>query len=554
MDTKRKLSSTSDGDALMEQEEDVPRKKSRNYLDSHKSIEKKRRDRINNSLTTIKELVPDCKQYGTKKLDKAEILEMCIDYLRRLQAHFAQHGGEALATSPRDFAAEISSWVLQHKQQHTELDSFIQALLLYLSTYGSVVAQRQQQQQIYVSGQTHQATDLLSPIAANLSGMTIMTSSSVDPPHCVASFPPPYHGIRGLDTHHQTPQVHRPPTSSAQQRFGDDPQMQDLWRTQAMMQHMQQQQQQQQGFHSQTGTDHDPPPLVQPPPDSISAQDVAKATATQPLHHLVMQQPGGAHQAPYSQMIVLQQQQAPQPQASTRPLHHPSATAGEEANHQIQQFLDAYTKSSATPILNRGGASGEVQMINAQDIVHHQIQQQMRMAQHPSPPPSQQQQSQQSQQPPSSQQPPISQAVSLVKTDEQNVQSKTPLPGTETLVMGIAPQAPATSLTEELLDSGTSVAAQSETTNVSDIVESESWGATQVAMETTVADTSWKMEDEAERAKDESTEGEKKSDEQSASTLLMLASGEKKEEQETSSSPPPAAAAAVAAEDDPSES
>ena len=119
--------------------------------------------------------------------------------------------------------------------------------------------------------------------------------------------------------------------------------------------------------------------------------------------------------------------------------------------------------------------------------------------------------------------------------------------------MGIAPQAPATSLTEELLDSGTSVAAQSETTNVSDIVESESWGATQVAMETTVADTSWKMEDEAERAKDESTEGEKKSDEQSASTLLMLASGEKKEEQETSSSPPPAAAA-VAAEDDPSES
>ena len=64
---------------------------------------------------------------------------------------------EALATSPRNFAAEISSWVLQHKQQHTELDSFIQALLLYLSTYGSVVAQRQQ---LYVPGQTHQATGM----------------------------------------------------------------------------------------------------------------------------------------------------------------------------------------------------------------------------------------------------------------------------------------------------------------------------------------------------------------------------------------------------------
>jgi len=34
-----------------------------NYLDSHKTIEKKRRDRINQCLDQLKSLIPDCKQY-----------------------------------------------------------------------------------------------------------------------------------------------------------------------------------------------------------------------------------------------------------------------------------------------------------------------------------------------------------------------------------------------------------------------------------------------------------------------------------------------------------
>jgi len=69
---------------------EVPRKKSRNYLDSHKTIEKKRRDRINQCLDQLKSLIPDCKQYGSKKLDKAEILEMTIEYVQRVQT---QGGG-----------------------------------------------------------------------------------------------------------------------------------------------------------------------------------------------------------------------------------------------------------------------------------------------------------------------------------------------------------------------------------------------------------------------------------------------------------------------------
>lgn len=46
---------------------ELPRKKSRNYLDSHKNIEKKRRDRINTCLNQLKGLVPDCRQYVSQQ-------------------------------------------------------------------------------------------------------------------------------------------------------------------------------------------------------------------------------------------------------------------------------------------------------------------------------------------------------------------------------------------------------------------------------------------------------------------------------------------------------
>ena len=39
--------SASSGSGVASLTSDIPRKKSRNYLDSHKNIEKKRRDRIN---------------------------------------------------------------------------------------------------------------------------------------------------------------------------------------------------------------------------------------------------------------------------------------------------------------------------------------------------------------------------------------------------------------------------------------------------------------------------------------------------------------------------
>lgn len=48
-------------------------------------IEKKRRDRINVSLTELKRLVPSAyEKQGSAKLEKAEILQLTVDHLKVL--------------------------------------------------------------------------------------------------------------------------------------------------------------------------------------------------------------------------------------------------------------------------------------------------------------------------------------------------------------------------------------------------------------------------------------------------------------------------------------
>lgn len=50
-------------------------------------IEKKRRDRINTSLTELKRLVPSAfEKQGSAKLEKAEILQLTVDHLKLLHS------------------------------------------------------------------------------------------------------------------------------------------------------------------------------------------------------------------------------------------------------------------------------------------------------------------------------------------------------------------------------------------------------------------------------------------------------------------------------------
>lgn len=118
----------------------VPRKKTRSYLDSHKVIEKKRRDRINQCLNMIKSLIPDCRQYGNKKLDKAEILEMTIEYLQRInQQGIRPSGVPDLSQAQREWANEITTWIIQNKLLYSgpnAVDQFCNSLLLHLQNFG----------------------------------------------------------------------------------------------------------------------------------------------------------------------------------------------------------------------------------------------------------------------------------------------------------------------------------------------------------------------------------------------------------------------------------
>lgn len=50
-------------------------------------IEKKRRDRINSSLSELKRLVPSAfEKQGSAKLEKAEILQLTVDHLKMLHS------------------------------------------------------------------------------------------------------------------------------------------------------------------------------------------------------------------------------------------------------------------------------------------------------------------------------------------------------------------------------------------------------------------------------------------------------------------------------------
>ncbi|XP_054739359.1 hairy/enhancer-of-split related with YRPW motif protein [Anastrepha obliqua] len=66
-------------------------------------IEKKRRDRINSSLTELKRLVPSAyEKQGSAKLEKAEILQLTVEHLKNIQTK----GIESFSYDPQRFAMD----------------------------------------------------------------------------------------------------------------------------------------------------------------------------------------------------------------------------------------------------------------------------------------------------------------------------------------------------------------------------------------------------------------------------------------------------------------
>ena len=60
----------------------------------HRLIEKKRRDRINNSIISLRDLLPlGLKSASAKPLEKAVVLEMTIQYVKSLKRALARKEG-----------------------------------------------------------------------------------------------------------------------------------------------------------------------------------------------------------------------------------------------------------------------------------------------------------------------------------------------------------------------------------------------------------------------------------------------------------------------------
>ena len=62
---------------------------------SHRIIEKRRRDRMNNCLADLSRLIPaDYLKKGRGRIEKTEIIEMAIKHMKHLQVHACHQSGE----------------------------------------------------------------------------------------------------------------------------------------------------------------------------------------------------------------------------------------------------------------------------------------------------------------------------------------------------------------------------------------------------------------------------------------------------------------------------
>ncbi|XP_020792957.1 hairy/enhancer-of-split related with YRPW motif protein 1-like [Boleophthalmus pectinirostris] len=107
-------------------------------------IEKRRRDRINNSLSELRRLVPSAfEKQGSAKLEKAEILQMTVDHLKMLHASGGKGYFEAYALAKdyhslgfRECLAETARY-LSIMEGRDSADPLRLRLVSHLSNYAS---------------------------------------------------------------------------------------------------------------------------------------------------------------------------------------------------------------------------------------------------------------------------------------------------------------------------------------------------------------------------------------------------------------------------------
>lgn len=112
------------------------RKKSREYLDSHKDVEKRRRDRINTCLDTIRTLVPLCHQLPRhRRVDKADLLDLAIIYLRMVNQFLEKIGVSDIFSAAHQQVALFTSlekFVKDQGEKHTSANNFSKEVLGFI--------------------------------------------------------------------------------------------------------------------------------------------------------------------------------------------------------------------------------------------------------------------------------------------------------------------------------------------------------------------------------------------------------------------------------------
>ncbi|TWW79277.1 Hairy/enhancer-of-split related with YRPW motif protein 1 [Takifugu flavidus] len=140
-------------------------------------IEKRRRDRINNSLSELRRLVPSAfEKQGSAKLEKAEILQMTVDHLKMLHATCGKGYFEAHALAKdyrslgfRECLAETARY-LSMVEGRESADPLRMRLVSHLSSYAS---QRERPQ-----GRTPAARGNSSPPSSSSSSSASSSPSS----------------------------------------------------------------------------------------------------------------------------------------------------------------------------------------------------------------------------------------------------------------------------------------------------------------------------------------------------------------------------------------
>ncbi|KAG5856752.1 hypothetical protein ANANG_G00011210 [Anguilla anguilla] len=164
-------------------------------------IEKRRRDRINNSLSELRRLVPTAfEKQGSAKLEKAEILQMTVDHLKMLHAasgkgYFDAH---ALAMDYRSLGfRECLAETARYLSFMEGLDSADPLRIRLVSHLNSYVCQREAHSGLGqlawgLSGPSHtEPVPLRAPLKGTVSSslpVTTAGSSKLTPP-LVSSLP-----------------------------------------------------------------------------------------------------------------------------------------------------------------------------------------------------------------------------------------------------------------------------------------------------------------------------------------------------------------------------